>query len=290
MNTEHAKDFGNVPQGSEDFGSLPNSSEVFGNVPNLSERNENHILTAREVTRMFEEAGVVRTERSIINWCHPDKHGVSRLDCFYDANERKYFVTPQSVERAIKEEQAKTTTGTLPNASETRQSVANDPVSDTHAREQVARETAEDAKRERELAQEILDLKIMNKGKDYFIEQLKADRERFTQEREQFVQQLVTQSQTIGELKTQLVQLEAPKRKESSRDGVRDAEFIEPHETPEDLRRAPSVSEPKDLGHEDSEKPAGGYVQSASDIRVGGGDDSGDEPDDLHKPFNSTGV
>jgi hypothetical protein len=30
------------------------------------------------------------------------------LDAYYDPNERKYFITPQSVELAIKEEQHKT--------------------------------------------------------------------------------------------------------------------------------------------------------------------------------------
>jgi len=81
MQNESSETFRTVPNPSEAFRNLPNDSEAFRNIPNLSERKENHILTAREVTHLFEEAGVPRTERSIINWCHPDKHGVSRLDC-----------------------------------------------------------------------------------------------------------------------------------------------------------------------------------------------------------------
>ena len=53
---------------------------------------------------MFETAGVARTERSIINWCQPNRQGIARLDSYYDPNERKYYITPQSVETAIQEE------------------------------------------------------------------------------------------------------------------------------------------------------------------------------------------
>ena len=92
---------------SEDFGKIPNDSETFGNIPNRSERKENHVLSVHSVARMFEDAGVARTERSVTNWCQPDKNGVAKLDCFYDQNERKYYITPQSVERAIEEERSK---------------------------------------------------------------------------------------------------------------------------------------------------------------------------------------
>ena len=212
---------------SENFRSVPKTSEPFGNIPNLSERKENHILTAREVTRMFEEASVSRTERSIINWCHPDKHGVSRLDAYYDPNERKYFITPQSVERAIQEEQAKAKTSTMPDASETAQrGLPNGAASAVREREEAGHETFEDRRRVRELEQEILDLKITNKGKDYFLEQLKADRERDAQERAHLTQQLIAQSRAIGELETRLLQLEAPKH---------GAEIIEPGQSPREV-------------------------------------------------------
>jgi hypothetical protein len=56
---------------------------------------------------MFEDAGVARTERSITNWCQLNAQGIARLDAYYDPNERKYFITPQSVELAIAEEKAK---------------------------------------------------------------------------------------------------------------------------------------------------------------------------------------
>src|SRR5687767_14538602 len=56
---------------------------------------------------MFKTAGVARIERTIVNWCQPNRHGISRLDAYFDPNERRYLITAQSVERAIKEELAK---------------------------------------------------------------------------------------------------------------------------------------------------------------------------------------
>src|SRR5260370_29340942 len=104
-NLPHASaPFGTVPHDSESFGSIPNGSEPFRTLPKGSERKENHTLTVREVARMFEAAGVARTERSITNWCQPDRSGVARLDAYLDPNERRYFITPQSVELAIQEE------------------------------------------------------------------------------------------------------------------------------------------------------------------------------------------
>jgi hypothetical protein len=99
--------FRNVPKASEPLGTLPNAAEGFGTLPKVSERKESHTLTVREVARMFESAGVARTERSIINWCQPNKLGIPRLDAYFDPNERRYFISAQSVELAVKEEQAK---------------------------------------------------------------------------------------------------------------------------------------------------------------------------------------
>ena|SRR5438477_3575510 len=99
--------FGNVPSDSEPFGNIPHPSEEFRTGPKLSERSESHTLTVREVARMFESAGVARTERSIVNWCRPNKLGMPRLDAYFDPNERKYYITPQSVDLAVAEEKAK---------------------------------------------------------------------------------------------------------------------------------------------------------------------------------------
>jgi hypothetical protein len=46
----------------------------------IAERKENHTLTVRETARMFDSAGAARTERSIINWCQPNRQGITRAD------------------------------------------------------------------------------------------------------------------------------------------------------------------------------------------------------------------
>lgn len=82
MNNQSSEEFRNVPHPSESFGTVPNLAEGYRSVRNGAERSEHHTLTVREVTRMFEDAGVPRTERSIINWCQPNRQGVARLDAF----------------------------------------------------------------------------------------------------------------------------------------------------------------------------------------------------------------
>src|ERR1039458_1382668 len=104
---QHSADFGSVPNDSEAFRTVRNNAEGFRTIPHVSERKQNHTLTVREVARMFEAAGVARTERSIVNWCQPNRTGIARLDSYFDPNERRYYISPQSVEQAIAEEKAK---------------------------------------------------------------------------------------------------------------------------------------------------------------------------------------
>ena len=198
--------FGNVPNAAESFGTFPNAAEDFRTLPQIAERKESHTLTVREVARMFESAGVARTERSIINWCQPNKLGVSRLDAYFDPNERRYFITPQSVELAIKEEQAKTTrgadtaesNGTIPNAAE-RHPADRSPAS-------------EDARKEiEELKHEVMNLTITDHVKGQVIKQYEKDRSEFAQERKEYIEQLMTFNRRIGELETQVLQLAAPR-------------------------------------------------------------------------------
>jgi len=71
---------------------MPKDTEEFGKVPQHVERKENHTLTVWETARMFEAAGVARTERSVINWCQTNRQGIARLDSYFDPNERKYSI------------------------------------------------------------------------------------------------------------------------------------------------------------------------------------------------------
>ncbi len=190
--------FRKVPNDSESFGRIPNDSEGFRNLPRVSEGKEKHTLTVREVARMFESAGVARTERSVTNWCQPNKSGIARLDAYFDPNERRYFITPQSAELAIQEEKAKAAkqngtaepVETVPNASEKPQKP--DELDSVSERDRL-----------RELEKEVFDLKITNRGKDYFIDQLQK-------ERRADLEQLVSFSRKVGELETKLLQLGPP--------------------------------------------------------------------------------
>lgn len=203
-----AESFRTVPKPSETFGKVPHDSERFGSVPHLSERKENHSLTVREAARMFEAAGVARTERSITNWCQPNRTGQARLDAYFDPNERKYFITPQSVELAIGEEKAKAAKlnepaepfGKAPNDSEGFRTVPNNPEKNS----KIEPASDEDKARMLELERENLDLKITNRAKDIAMGQMQK-------ERDVFFEQLLTATRKVGELETKLMQLEGPK-------------------------------------------------------------------------------
>jgi hypothetical protein len=142
-----------------------------------------------ESAKRFEEAGVARTERSIINWCQPNRQGISRLDCYFDPNERKYYITPQSVELAIAEEKAK--------ADKT-------PVSEPVGNVRKDAEKPDTGDEVSELQNQIRDLEITNRAKDYFIGRLEK-------ERDGFFEQLLTASRKMGELETKLLQIEGQK-------------------------------------------------------------------------------
>jgi len=184
--------FRTVPQTSESFGNVPHTADGFRTVPNHAERTDNHTLTVREVARMFEAADVARTERSIVNWCQPNRQGIARLDAFFDMNDRRWFITLGSVELAIAEEKAKRSTAGEPAR----------PESDPHdAETRTQKELPPDEGKT--LRQEIMDLKITNRAKDMFIEQIQK-------EREGMIERLVTGSQRIGELEAKLLQLDSP--------------------------------------------------------------------------------
>jgi len=160
----------------------------------------------REVARLFEGAGVARTERSITNWCQPNKMGVARLENYFDPNERKYFISPKSVEQVIQEEIAKAA-----KSGDSGASTENVPKDSEPEKRQIREASEGELERIRELQKEILDLKITNRGKDFFIEQLQKEREGFAQERQGYVEKLMNFNRKLGELETKLLQVEGPR-------------------------------------------------------------------------------
>lgn len=97
-----------APPRSDPFGTaraVPNEPpEVFRTAPVCTAADGDHTITVREAARLFEEAGVPRTERAITKWCNRNARGITRLVCCYHEPERKYYLTPASIERAIAEE------------------------------------------------------------------------------------------------------------------------------------------------------------------------------------------
>jgi hypothetical protein len=120
-------------------------------------------MTLRETARMFETAGVARTER-------------------------KYYITPQSVEAVIQEEIQRAKKSAVATDSVTFGSVA--------ARVKNPENSVEtsDSRRLQELEREIIDLKIANRGKDYLLGEL-------NRERQSFFEQLLSANRTVGQLK-----------------------------------------------------------------------------------------
>lgn len=193
MTESTSEGVGNIPNTSENFGTFPQDAESFRTIRNSAERTDRHTLTVREVARLFEEAGVARTERSIINWCQPNRQGVARLDAFFDTNERRYYITRQSVSQAIEEERSR--------RSVTAGHSSAEPEAKSDAIPKRAGSEAEDDS----LRAKLRDLEITNRVKDQFITMLEGDRKRLMDEREQYVRELMAQSRQIGELETRLV-------------------------------------------------------------------------------------
>ena len=195
---QNAKALFAIPHTSVEFRTMPKDTEEFGKVPHGAEQKEKHTLTVRETARMFETAGVARTERSIINWCQPNRQGITRLDSYYDPNERKYYITPQSVETAIQEEIQRANKSPDAPASE----VFGNPVA--HVKHSEFGVNPMDERKVQELERQVVDLNIANRGKDYLIDQLKG-------ERADFFEKLLTANRAVGQLETKLHQLDAPK-------------------------------------------------------------------------------
>jgi hypothetical protein len=122
-----------------------------------------------------------------------------------DENEGRYYITPQSVMRAIEEEKAKQPpvgTTSAPNAELPNHSATK------------SRHEADDSDQVKELERQNRDLQITTRAKDLYLEQLQK-------EHTQFVEQLVGIGRYVGELETQLLQLGgAPRSSQRRRNWV----------------------------------------------------------------------
>jgi hypothetical protein len=176
-----------------------------------------YTLTVEETSRLFSNAGVPRSPRTIDRYC---KSG--HLVCMKIETERneKYLITQDSVTERIKELQQVVPTGHVQTEHDTSRHVETQPDMSRH--DEMHSQLSDDEKRKfetriKELELENIDLKIANRGKDYFVEELKNERERFEADRKEMVQQLIQHSHRVGELEGVIrhAQIEAPRQQES---------------------------------------------------------------------------
>ena len=171
---------GRIPQSTEQFGTRPNPADDIGNPPKTrggAEARQGHTVTVKEAARMFEAAGVPRTERSVVAWCNANRHEVARLDGFYDESQHRWFITPESIERAIAEEKSKARRNPSPKPEEN----ASNPPPISEPRGSAGPQPSQnppprESRTSPDIESELMDLRITNRAKDYFIEQLRNER------------------------------------------------------------------------------------------------------------------
>jgi len=177
-----------------------------------------YTLGAEAASRLFLEAGVPRSPRTIDRYCKSGHLVCMKVDT--ERNE-KYLITSESVAARIKELQQAIPSGHVETQPDMSRHVESSPDMSRHDSindQNTIEEKKKLEKRLAELERENLDLKITNRGKDYFVEELKKDKEKLEEAREKIVQQLVAQSFRVGELEgiIQVHKLEAPRRDEQS--------------------------------------------------------------------------
>jgi len=174
-----------------------------------------YTLTVEDASRLFSNGGVPRSPRTIDRYC---KSG--HLVCMKIETERneKYLITQDSVTERIKELQQVVPTGHVETERDTSRHVETQQDMSRHDAKQDQLTSDEKAKFEeriRELERENFDLQITNRAKDYFVDELKKEREYFETARKDMTQKLIETSQRVGELQVKVHQLEAPRQGEA---------------------------------------------------------------------------
>jgi len=256
MNT--TEEFSNLQNPSEQFRSVQKSSEDFSNIQRSSERaggigrgkkyegaetpeheyDRNDFIIMEEAYTLFEQESERRSVRMIAEYC---KNG--ELVCFYDSDDKRWHITRTSVENKIGKIKALNARKAAAASQSTSEHSSEAPAASEQAapqRQERSEAPQESSDAIKKLEQENLDLKIVNRGKDYFIEQLQK-------ERDAFIERIENNSRVIGVLETKLLQLEAPRR-ESAADRS-------PHEPWRELSHTPPAG--------NSNPPAADTHQSA---------------------------
>lgn len=158
--------------------------------PPEQEESGRFALSVEQASELFVAAGTPRSPRTIIRYC-----ARGHLDCIKVDTEQneKYLITRESVDRRIEEiRQVARSSQVSTRRDESRHDAPR------HDGDEPPEERSErrDAK-VKSLESEIVDLKITNRAKDHFIEQLQSDRALL-------VDQIAKQGRQIGQLETRL--------------------------------------------------------------------------------------
>ena len=159
--------------------------------PERLEASSAYSLSVEEASGLFASAGVARSPRTIIRYC-----ARGHLDCIKADTEQneKYLITRESVDRRIEEiRQVAKSSHVSTRRDESRHDA---PRRDT-VESRVDNSSPELGKKVKDLEAEVFDLKITNRGKDYFLKQLQD-------ERKDLMDQVRVQSRTIGQLEARL--------------------------------------------------------------------------------------
>jgi hypothetical protein len=165
---------------------------------------------------MFETAGMPRNQRSIERYCNDQK-----LDCFFESDEQRYYISPGSVERLVAQlreirarHEASPDVVIGPTASDTVRPAptpAPAPVEDPQLERKI-----------KELEDKLFNLEVERRAKEQVVnmlrDQIKDDRSEYHKQLSSITTQLVDQSRQIGTLETKLKQIEAPKARSAAAD------------------------------------------------------------------------
>jgi hypothetical protein len=164
-------------------------------------------MIMEEAYAMFENQGERRSVRMIAEYC---KNG--ELVCFYDSDDKRWHITRESVENKINKIKDLNARKAAVPPRITSEHFTEDPAPPPRPTEEAPprrESTAPPSEDVEKMKKEILDLQILNSGKDFLIGQLKEDRANL-------LDRIENNSHRIGVLETRLprslpvLQLEHP--------------------------------------------------------------------------------
>jgi hypothetical protein len=271
----HSAMFSNAQQSAEDFIDLQSTSKRAGGVgrgkkypgaeiPEQGYDDADFVLM-EQAYALFENGGERRSVRMIAEYCK-----TGELVCIYDSDDKRWHITRDSIQGKIEKIKSLNARKAAIAPQHTSEPFTEPPAApqrppeNQRPKEEAPPQTESDSSSFsliKKLRKRILNLRILNQGKDYVIEQMHK-------EREQFLTRIETSSHRVGELETQvlqlenkLLQLEAPKRQTTASETPFD--HAVPYREVEDVSSSQTIdSTPSGSPHEPLAHNVNTYEQS----------------------------